>query len=524
MTQRNLIAVLTLAAGMSLIPEAVAGTPTGKTLYIPREWQARRTDTLLYHDLDPERRYTWSRSRSRESANFVCYWDKQYAVAPDSLPSSDFYYVDVDDLLAKAEAFYALNAGRLQFCDEAASKVGRHKMMILLNHTATWTCYGAGYDFMAGALWLNPSTCKPVGHSVAHEVGHSFQYMCYSDLGGHCGFHDAIGSGSTFWEQTAQWQANQSYPDQMWAQGWDVFRRTSHYAMTHEWHRYQSFWWHYYLAGRYGIGFIGRLWRHPVPEAADANQVLMHLLGIDDRELYRLYFDYALHMATLDVPDLLPGSASRVGGYVFRSVALGDGRHQVQYASCPQSTGFNVIELRVPEGGGEVSTRFTSLPASSPLAPGDPAEYIGPDHRLVPSGSGRYHTVEDYDQLRGFRLGYVALMADGTRTYLAADSLYCADGRAGAVTADVPCVVPAGTSRLFLVVVPAPHTYLQHLWDERIADDDQWPYQLQFTGTDLARPAPPVASGSLHAVVRPLIGKPSVAVRNRCKGIASRGQ
>ena len=40
---------------------------------------------------------------------------------------------------------------------------------------------GRGYDNVIGALWVNPSTCKPVGSTIAHEIGHSFQYQVYCD-------------------------------------------------------------------------------------------------------------------------------------------------------------------------------------------------------------------------------------------------------------------------------------------------------------------------------------------------------
>ena len=78
--------------------------------------------------------------------------------------------------------------GKLAFCDEANSLISRYKVMILMHHTTDWICVGSGYDDVIAALWLSPSTCKPVGHSVAHEVGHSFQYQVYADLKGHTGF------------------------------------------------------------------------------------------------------------------------------------------------------------------------------------------------------------------------------------------------------------------------------------------------------------------------------------------------
>ena len=48
-----------------------------KTVYIPYEWR-NRTDTLIYAENDPNNRYTWSKSRSKESENVIVFWDKYY--------------------------------------------------------------------------------------------------------------------------------------------------------------------------------------------------------------------------------------------------------------------------------------------------------------------------------------------------------------------------------------------------------------------------------------------------------------
>lgn len=142
-----------------------------KAIYIPNEWRQQRTDTLLYAETDTENRYTWSKSRSRETENIIVFWDKYYgSKAPDQLSKSDVLYVDIDDLLAKCEAFYDLECRELGFVNPETSNISRYKVMVLLNHTTDWVCYGSGYDFQVPALWLSPSTCHPVGHSVAHDV------------------------------------------------------------------------------------------------------------------------------------------------------------------------------------------------------------------------------------------------------------------------------------------------------------------------------------------------------------------
>lgn len=465
-----------------------------KALFIPAEWKVNRTDTLLYKEVDTENKYTWSKTRSKESDNFICYWDKYYTTEPTKLASSNFYYVNVDELLRKAEEFYALNVGKLAFCDEAKSKVSKYKMMILLNHTTTWTCYGAGYDFTIGALWLNPATCKPIGQSVAHEVGHSFQYMCYSDYGGHTGFHDAIGQGATIWEQTAQWQSVMSYPNLKWDQSWSIFRQSHNYAFTHEFHRYQSYWFHYYLIEKYGVDIIGKIWHHPVSKAMDFNEVFMDLMGYDVNQLYKEYFDYAMKMATIDLDVARSESDRYIGSYVYNYITLEGKKHQVAYSSCPQATGFNIIPLNVPKAGTVLSTRFESpkLTTRMPeLAPGDPAVYLDKESKISPSDRTSYNvfyapgsTSATSRKCRGFRLGYVALLNDGTRVYSSEDKVYCSDG-SKTESEDIDFVVPENVKRLYFVVSPAPSVYFQHKWDENVTNDDQWPYTVEFTNTNI---------------------------------------
>ncbi len=473
---RNLY--LTLIA----ISSAALNTYAEKSLYIPKEWQ-NRTDTLIYSENDPNNQYTWSKSRSKETANYIVYWDKKYGNTNPTNAAST-YRVDIDDLLAKAEGFYAMNVGKLAFCDEDNSNVSKYKMMILLNYTTEWVCYGGGYDDVIGALWLSPSTSKPVGHSVAHEVGHSFQYQVYADLKGFAGFRTAIGSGSTFWEQTAQWQANQSYPELKWDQSWNLFKNTHNYAMTHEWHRYQSYWWHYYLTENYGIDFIGKLWRHNSGKGVDPNQSYMSLQGINSDALYLEYFHYAMKMATVDLDVAREEADKYYNSLRFDYVSLGGTKHQVTYSSCPQSTGFNIIPLNVPKAGTEISTIFTSLPNGAALPQGDAKQYFDGD-KFTTVNKTTYNSISNYSK-RGFHLGYVALKNDGSREYLYDEKVYCTGSDANAeVSCKVSCVVPEGTKRLFLVVSPSPTEYIQHKWDTDITNDDQWPYTVEFTNTNI---------------------------------------
>ena len=158
----------------------------------------------------------WSFVRSKQSTHFIVFWEPGFGMNPnaDSVPQA--LRVNIDDLLQKAESFYEVNVNKLKFAEvgNGKSNLEKYKMQIYLLYQTEWLATGAGYDDVIGALWVNPGTCKPVGSTIAHEIGHSFQYMVYADLlayGGISndfkrGFRYGFGGngGNGFWKQTAQ--------------------------------------------------------------------------------------------------------------------------------------------------------------------------------------------------------------------------------------------------------------------------------------------------------------------------------
>ena len=479
-----------------------ANVAAQKTVYIPDEW---KWNSSLYAESDPDGKHTWSKSRSVENDDIVIFWDNGYTTKPNELPKNDFYYIDLDDLMAKCQAFYDLEYQQLGFVNPQKTNLNKYKMMVLLLHTSEWSCYGSGYDFEINALWVNPAPCHPVGHSVAHEVGHSFHYMCYAEATGHnhqssstvgTGFHLPVGNGQTIWEQTAQWQANQSYPELMYDQSIGVFRNSHNYAFTHEWHRYQSYWFHYFLCQYYNdITTIAQVWNQPMTGAVDFNQSLMALKGLSVSDLYKLYFDYACRCATWDFDACAPYRAPYIGDFSYRCVLTDDGGYQVALASCPQGTGFNVIPLQVPAAGTEVTTHLTALSVGAPLLDQDPGQYLDGDTRFVTSDN-RHYINGGARASRGFRMGYVALMQDGERRYFSEDSIY-GQGTKNNVTEDYSFTMPEGISQLWLVISPALKTYVQHKWDESINGDDMWPYRFSLEGTDIGARATVYAAPTL---------------------------
>ena len=428
----------------------------------------------------------WSWFRSAQSENFFVFWEPDFGTDPNSESVPSHLRVDIDDLLLKAEQFYKTNVEVLKFAEKGSGKsyLDQYKMEIYLIYQDEWLATGSGYDNVIGALWVNPSTCQPVGSTIAHEIGHSFQYQVYCDKllmgaaddykqGFRYGYQGSNG-GNGFWEQCAQWQSFQDYPEQLFPNyHFNVWMANYHRHFSHEWMRYASYWMQYYWAQKHGIDVVAKVWIESAsPE--DPIQTYMRLYCGNQLEvMHAELYDYAARMATFDI-DFLHQYASDAyqGKYATQLFKVADNYHQVAYASCPGTTGFNVIALNVPAAGTEVTVDFAGLAPGSELAANDPGQYM--ESEVVKGNVTTYNNVNP--QNAGWRYGFVAHKANGTREYSAMQQ--DAAGKSS-------FTVPANTQSLYFVVMGAPTKYVAHPWDEKELNDEQWPYKVKFEGTGL---------------------------------------
>ena len=434
---------------------------------------------------------TWSWCRSKQSEHFVVFWGRGYGdyglygermgqenTSPSTLSSGSNLYVDIDDLLEKAEEFYRVNINVLKFADISSGKsnLNKYKMQIYLLHQTEWVATGGGYDNVIGALWINPGTCHPVGSTIAHEIGHSFQYMVYCDqiangapndftTGWRYGFGGNGGCG--FWEQSAQWQAYQSYAEQAFSTvNFTEFTNNCHRHFLHEHQRYASYFLMWYWADKYGVEEIGRLWRESKsPE--DPCQTYMRVHGLTVDQFNEEIYEYAAKCCTWDFDvestnldeGKLTGTTQSVRefgknyiGHIKWEKKASDDWYAVSSSRVPEATGFNHIALN-PAAGSTVSVDFEGM-AGDPL----------------------YNPVSDAT-IAGWTCGFVALGSDGTRTYSPAEKV---KGSA-TLTFDVP----SGTKNLWFVVAATPDKYLSHAWDEDNTNDEVWPYRIKVSGTTI---------------------------------------
>ncbi len=428
----------------------------------------------------------WSWFRHKQSEHFFVFWEAGFGDDPNDSSVDSALRVDIDDLLVKAEQFYETNITKLGMADTGSGKsyLDLYKMEIYLLYQTDWLATGSGYDNVIGALWVNPSTCQPVGSTIAHEIGHSFQYQVYCDKlyqgeaddytqGFRYGYENSNG-GNGFWEQCAQWQSYQDYPEEMFTTyNFDVWLENNHRHFEHEWMRYASYWLQTYWTSRHGDKTIASIWKQSAyPDDAIQTYMNLYCNGSWDT-MSEERFDYATRMASFDIDGMREYSDGYQGRYSTTMYSTSDGYYQVAYANCPGTTGFNVIPLNVPDGGTTVSVDFVGLSPGSALAASDPGEYMLSE---ATAGTRSQYNTAGKAANEGWRYAFVALKSDGTRVY--GDTGYDKEG-------SLSFEVPSNTEYLWLVVMGCPTVYNPHPWDESELTDEQWPYKVALTNTDL---------------------------------------
>lgn len=425
----------------------------------------------------------WSFVRSRQSAHFFVFWEAGFGDNPNATTVPEALRVDIDDMLAKIEQFYSMNVNSLRFAHvgNGKSNLDKYKMQIYLLYQTDWAAYGGGYDDVIGALWINPATCKPVGSVIAHEIGHSFQYQVYADAlaNGECnndfsrGFRYGFGGngGNGFWEQSAQWQSYQSYPLEAFeSYNFSVYADNCHRHFGHEWQRYASYFLLYYWADKFGVDYIGKIWRESKsPE--DPIEAHVRLNNLTNDQLTAELYEAATRFVTWDLDAIRANGTQYIGKQSYKFHQLEDGSYQVAYSRCPSSTGYNIISLNVPTPGTVISIKFKGLTPGSALAPGDPGQYSDDEKTITTT---KYNSSSP--TRAGWRYGYVALLSSGERVYGEMNRK---------TTDDVLFTVPQGCTNIWFVVLGAPSDYRSCPWDEKESNDDQWPYSVKFTNTDL---------------------------------------
>ena len=330
---------------------------------------------------------------------------------------------------------------------------------MFVKYTKDWVANGSGVDQKVGMLHVNPwAISSRDGSTVAHEIGHTFQYLVSCDLGISHGFNygygDNASGGNGWWESCANWQAYKCYPNMQFTDGenFEGHLKFHHLNLLHEDWRYQNCFIQDYWCMKHGSDFIGRLWRES-KKPEDPVEAYKRLNKLDQAAFCDEQMEGYMRMATWDIDGVRDQAKHRIGQHVshLHLAASKEGTWEVDSAHCPQNYGYSIINLNTTAPGTIVKAYFKGI-----------------------AGAKGYRAI-NIDKA-GWRYGFVAYSANGTRTYGKIES-----DKEGTAS----LTIPEDCKKLFFVVMGAPTEHWRHPWDDKADNDEQWPYQVKFENTDV---------------------------------------
>jgi hypothetical protein len=169
-------------------------------------------------------------------------------------------------------------------------------------------------------------------------------------------------------------------------------------------------------------------------------------------------WDCAARFTTWDIPALKTRGAAYIQTRTqLKFKSMGSNVWRIDSTACPENYGHNIIRLNAPLKATTVTAHFEGL-----------------------AGIAGYRKLNVASA--GWRIGFVALLRDGTRVYDDADAVTM-NNSAGKMSVSFEC--PANCDKLWFVVSGAPAVHWRHAWDDNDANDEQWPYQVSFVNTNL---------------------------------------
>ena len=423
---------------------------------------------------------TFCFQRSAESEHFVLFWAKGLKLQPNGnlTGGASSSVCNINTLLKNAEKIWDVYVNELGFLVPGKSTTDRVKIEMFIVNQSEWRADGSGTDghvWTAGTGTSKTQKSHKVGlfHcnawaassnvTVAHEIGHTFQYLVSADLGSSHGLNYVLGensNGNEWWEDCANWQAHKVYPSAQFSENWGNNQDMHHMNIIHEGARYNNCYYQDWWCQLHGLNTIGRVWRESNrPE--DPIQAYMRIFGHDEQSFADEQFTGYAHIAAMDIDrwqtygqHLIGSERQRlqeVPEAIVASHLNGESNWWiVDPAYCPQNYGYNANPLKVPAAGTVVKATFKGL-----------------------SKVAGYRSI--YPERAGWRYGLVAYSSDGTRTY----------GEMGRdAEGEVTITIPEKCTHLWFVVMGAPTKWWSHSWNDNDADDEQWPYAVQFSGTD----------------------------------------
>ena len=414
-----------------------------KELYLPQKVY-RIPENNDYNN--PESDYSFK--RMVEGENIAIFWHKEFGEDPTKNPNERKRF-NPTEATKELERFYDFYVNKLKLVQKGKSLTDQYKMVLYVLSGEGGTAFGGGTEDKVGMLWTPPGRMSKMPYgTLAHELGHSFQYMMRAD--------NKTGPRGSIGEMSAQYLLWQVYPEWMTFENYHLvdFMKKTHYAFLHPTNMYHSPYVIEYWSNKHGVEFFGKLSRS-TQQGEDPVMTYKRITGLSQEEFNDEMFDASRRFITWDMKRIDEVAKPYRNQHKTNLNAVGDGWYRITKANCPQNYGYNGIKLQVPEQGTKVKLEFKGA--------------IGKDS---------FNVVKP--EKAGWRYGFVAYKKDGSRVY--SDTYQKAENT-------VEFKVPKNTEHLWLVVMGAPTEH----WPvaagrQRTAEsspEEQWPYEIKLSGTSI---------------------------------------
>lgn len=437
---------------MTLIINKVSGEkgimqkPGEKELYLPSKiGQVPENNDFTNNESE------YSFQRMVQGDNIAIFWNKEYG--DDPLTNSNLNKrFDVNKALKECERFYDYYVNVLKIVKKGNSISDKYKVLIIVFGGDDNTAYGGGEANRVGVLWTPASRInkEPFG-VLAHELGHTFQYLSRIDNNG-------AGPFGPFMEMSAQYMLWQVYPEWMTFENYHFkdFMKQTWYAFLHPANMYHSPFVIEYWSEKHGKEFLGNLMRES-KKGEDPVMTYKRMNGITQEQFNDEMFDACRRFITWDLDRIKSVAAPYANQHFSSLIPDKSGWYRIAESDCPQNYGYNGIKLNVPKAGTKVVLAFEGI-----------------------AGNEGYNNINT--DKAGWRYGFVAYLKNGNRVY--GNINYKEYGT-------IDFKVPAHTQYLWLVVMGAPSAHRPvNLGARRGANnesnnEEQWPYKIKLTGTSI---------------------------------------
>ncbi|WP_461629218.1 DUF6055 domain-containing protein [Labilibaculum euxinus] len=386
--------------------------------------------------------------RMIQSENIALFWDKEFGDDPMT-NADETKRFDANEALKECERFYNYYVNDLKIVQKGKSLSDKYKLLMFVFGGKEGTAFGGGEEDKVGVLWTPATRINraPYG-ALAHEMGHSFQYISCADSG--------TGPTGPIIEMSAQYMLWQVYPEWMTFENYHLvdFMKGTHYAFLHPANMYHSPYVLEYWSDKHGKEFFGDLCR-ATKNGEDPVATYKRMNSLTQDQFNDEMFDASRKFITWDMKRIEKVAKQYANQHYTVLNDIGNGWYQIAASNCPQNYGYNGIKLNVPKMGTKVVLNFNGI-----------------------AGAKGYSTVKT--DKAGWRYGFLASLKDGSRVY----------GDVFKSAADtVSFTVPENTEYLWLVVSGAPTEHWPVVFKWGASDDDskeeQWPYQIKLSGTEI---------------------------------------